>query len=206
MNSYLELISNNKFQMTNEGISAVPLPLAPMPSPRRPAYTLIEMLTTIAVLVILLGLMVSLARRVRAQSAESVTKSLLAKLDRIMSEYMSHNDDRPPRIEPFVSPDGKLIEPQLQRTALRNNRDVVRILKSQLDLSARDLNDLPIALYDEVTLRDAWGTPIVFMPSFNPALGTAPGDKPFFMSAGPDGRFLTRWDNLYSYEGPALRR
>jgi hypothetical protein len=26
------------------------------------------------------------------------------------------------------------------------------------------------------------------------------GDRPFFVSAGPDRRFLTREDNLYSYE------
>lgn len=195
-----------KTHATLESFRTMTLARRPRTFSRTAGYTLVEMLTTIAVLVIVLGLTVSLARRVRAQSAESVTKSLLMKLDRIMAVYMDHNDDHPPRVTPLVPADGKLVEAQLQRAALLNNRDVVRVLKTQLDQSAKELNDLPIALYDEVTLRDAWGTPIVFMPSFNPALGTAPGDKPFFMSAGPDGRFLSRADNLYSYEGPSPKR
>ena len=56
------------------------------------------------------------------------------------------------------------------------------------------------AVYDEVTLRDAWGTPIVFMPAMHPAIGMALGNRPFFVSAGPDRMFRTLEDNLYSYE------
>lgn len=53
-------------------------------------------------------------------------------------------------------------------------------------------------------LRDAWGRPIALMPRQLPALGIAPDDGPFFVSAGPDGSFLTLADNLYSYDLPAL--
>jgi hypothetical protein len=42
------------------------------------------------------------------------------------------------------------------------------------------------------------------MPRQLPALGIAPDDGPFFVSAGPDGSFLTLADNLYSYDLPAL--
>ena len=56
------------------------------------------------------------------------------------------------------------------------------------------------SMYDEVTLRDAWGTPIVFMPAMHPAIGMALGNRPFFVSAGPDRMFRTLEDNLYSYE------
>ena len=49
-------------------------------------------------------------------------------------------------------------------------------------------------------LPDAWGRDIVFMPRGHPAIGTALQDRPFFFSAGPDGRYHTLEDNLYSYE------
>jgi hypothetical protein len=49
-------------------------------------------------------------------------------------------------------------------------------------------------------LDDAWGGPVVFMAHQHPSIGMAPGDRPFFFSAGPDGRYLSREDNLYSYE------
>lgn len=177
---------------------------------RRPAYTLVEMLTTIAVLVIVLGLMVSLARRVRSQSARALTERVLLKLDGLMEQYVSRNH-RLPAVPPLVEgpkegrPAPLPDEPALQRQALRNNRELVRVLRGQVDLAGRAFSDLPISVYDEATLRDAWGTPIVFMASFHPAIGMAPNDRYFFVSAGPDGHFLTRDDNLYSYEAPGER-
>ena len=66
--------------------------------------------------------------------------------------------------------------------------------------SAGVLGDVPVSMYDETTLRDAWGSPIVFMPAKHPWVGTAPQDRFFFFSAGPDRRYLTQDDNLYSYE------
>ena len=53
-------------------------------------------------------------------------------------------------------------------------------------------------------LRDAWGRPIALLPRQLPSVGIAPDDGPFFVSAGPDGAFLTLSDNLYSYDLPAL--
>ena len=173
---------------------------------KKKGYTLVEMLTTIAVLVIAMGLMVSLARRVRAQSAESVTKSLLRSLDTLMSQYYGRYH-RLPTISPFVPPgytEGRTPDEQaLQHNAIRNNRELLHVLRGQADLTSRAFADLPISIYDEATLRDAWGTPIVFLPEFHPAIGIAPGNRCFFVSAGPDGHFLSRDDNLYSYEGPS---
>jgi hypothetical protein len=68
------------------------------------------------------------------------------------------------------------------------------------ELSEEIFGELPISIYDEATLRDVWGVPIVFMPGRHPQVGMAPQDAPFFVSAGPDRRFRTRDDNLYSYE------
>jgi hypothetical protein len=76
---------------------------------------------------------------------------------------------------------------------------MVRALKSQHDLSTA-FADVSIAIYDEVAIRDAWGSPVVFMPHQHPAIGMATSDAFFFVSAGPDRQYLTRQDNLYSYE------
>jgi hypothetical protein len=278
------------------------------------------MVTTVAALVIVLGLMVVLARSVREHSAERLTRSLLVKLDGLMAEYHDRNKSLP-KVSPFpprpadqaggaglkgsgqgggvkdggrgeqkkssgpgdegrdvgrnVEPGGRpgeesaatggasrlaallpdAVSPAsapppedalpdealLQKAAKLNNRDFVQALRREAvgasssdgsdrspaesgaeppaepagdvhpglsDASGdpggfgRRFGDLPVSVYDEVTLRDAWGTPIVFMPSMHPAVGMAPSpeDKPFFLSAGPDGRFSTPADNLYSYE------
>src|SRR4051812_2144841 len=71
----------------------VPLPAA-SPFPSR-GFTLTEMLTTVAALIILLGLMVSLARDVRARSANGLTQDILGKLDRLMAQYIQRNGDLP---------------------------------------------------------------------------------------------------------------
>src|SRR5215831_12899590 len=54
-------------------------------------FTLVEMLTTVAVLVIVLGLMVSLARDVRTRSADRLTKDLLQRLDTLVAQYRAKN-------------------------------------------------------------------------------------------------------------------
>src|SRR5690242_19858807 len=117
----------------------------------RRGYTLVEMLTTIAVLVIVLGLMVSLARRVRAQSAEAVTKGLLIKLDGLVAQYQALHH-RLPAVSPLIPPDVKdvslLNERALLRNAEKNARELVRALKSEFDLSANAFADLPVAYFD----------------------------------------------------------
>src|SRR5256885_2776690 len=72
------------------------------------AFTLIEMLTTVAVLVIVLGLMVSLARDVRNRSAERLTKDLLRRLDYLVAQYKQRSLKSIPeeqrKIYPVVHP------------------------------------------------------------------------------------------------------
>ena len=171
----------------------------PTPNSLRPAFTLIEMLTTVAVLVIVLGLMVSLARDVRNRSAERVTKDMLLKLDRMMGQYVERNHQALPPITPLVEAGAASAagepssEPaddaRLKAAALHNNADLARALRAQAD--AGDLSP---------SFFDAWGNPVVFMPRQHPSIGMAGGDRFFFVSPGPDGKFLTREDNLYSYE------
>lgn len=217
---------------------------APAPSPRRAGglrrpgragfaragFTLIEVLTVVALLIIVLGLMVSLAWDVRRQSSDRLTRDLLVKLHVLMSQYMERHK-RMPQVTAFVvTSEGKAGEagdasdaatrpvanatiplrgvdedlPEesvLQAAAAANNRDFVLALRAEAASPSPELfGPLGGAMYDELTLRDAWGTPIVFMPRQHPAIGMALGNRPFFFSAGPDRRFKTPEDNLYSYE------
>lgn len=179
----------------------------------RRAFTLVEMMTTVAVLVIVLGLMVSLARDVRTRSAERLTKDLLRRLDILVGQYLKRlpegqNLSAYPVVEPLVTADVLALAPsgsgameqQLLVNALANNRDLVRALRTQVDLSNKAFSDLSIANYNEVNVMDPWGRPIVYMPSQHPLIGMAAGDRYFFFSAGPDRKYLTRQDNIYSYE------
>jgi hypothetical protein len=179
------------------------------------------MLTVVAALIILLGLMVSLAWDVRRQSSERLTKDLLVKLDVLMGQYLARHKQMP-QVLPLVDPgiagttqpqtrpahlttrpaeDELPDEPTLHAAAEMNNRDFVLALRAEAAGPTPELfGPLGGSMYDEVTLRDAWGTPIVFMPGMHPAVGMALGNRPFFVSAGPDRQFRTLEDNLYSYE------
>ena len=165
---------------------------------RRGGFTLVEMLTTVAMLIIILGLMVSLARYVRRRSAEDLTRRILINIHTAMGEYVAATHEAP-AIESFI--EGKASdEATLRQTALVNNRQLVQFFKSHKELAAKAFRDLPLSIYDEGTVRDAWGTPIVFMPAMHRQIGMAPGQEWFFLSAGPDRQYLTRDDNQYSYE------
>lgn len=183
---------------------------------RRGGFTLIEIAAIAAALVIVLGLMVSLARYVRARSADALTRSLLADLDRLLDRYAERHGAPPDLPMPLAASQRTddattaPTEPALRAAADENNRRFVQAMRGEFIAAAGRAPDgraaavpfagLPTALYDERSLRDAWGGPVVFMPSRHPAIGTAPGDRPFVFSAGPDRRYLTRGDNLYSYE------
>jgi type II secretory pathway pseudopilin PulG len=173
------------------------------------AFTLVELFVTVAVLIILLGLMVDLANRVRRNSADKLTRQVLQQLTALMDNYLDHNEGQLPPVAPIVSGSAVPDESVLQTDARRNNADFLRYLRAQSNFAAPGdrgsvFAGLPLSLYDDVTLRDPWGSPIVFMPRQNPQIGMAPGDRFFFFSAGPDRKFLTRDDNLYSYEENAV--
>jgi hypothetical protein len=165
------------------------------------------MLTTVALLIIVLGLMVSLARYVRRRSAEELTRRILVNLHSAMLDYVQQGGigGQPatiPTFEPLIDPKDPrgTEEGSLQRTALINNRQFVLFFKAHKGLPGKAFRDLPLSIYDEATVRDAWGTPIVFMPGMHRQIGMAPGNEWFFFSAGPDRQYLTRDDNQYSYE------
>jgi hypothetical protein len=158
------------------------------------------MLTTVAVLIILLGLMIDLAGYVRNRSANDLTRQVLAGLDVAMNQYITKYQAMP-QPHPFAR-DSDLNEDEdaLLQSALENNRDFVAALKADNLLGGDVFSHLPLSIYDGITLNDAWDTPIVFMPASHAKIGMAPEGKGFFFSAGPDRQYKTREDNLYSYE------
>lgn len=177
---------------------------------RASAFTAVEMLVTVGALVIVLGMMVSVARYVRASSAEDVTKDLLGRLDQAMAQYIARNGGVPPAI-PSLIPDEpagastSVDETAVARRAQLNNLAVVQLLRSNHVFPIDRFDDLSISYYNGLMVRDAWGSPIVFMPKQHPAVGMAAKGW-FFFSAGPDRKYTTRSDNLYSYELPGLDR
>jgi hypothetical protein len=163
---------------------------------------LIETLTTVAILVIVVGLMVSLSRHLRLASTVDLTKDILHRLDAAMAAYVRQNGTIPV-VPAFISDQQVPPEIQLRRPAERNDEAFIRALKSA-GLLTGQFDDLSIAYYDEARVRDAWGSPIVFMSHMHPAIGMNPKGW-FFFSAGPDRQYLTRDDNLYSYDQPVVQ-
>jgi hypothetical protein len=188
------------------------------------------MLATVAALVILLGLMVSFARYVRRQASDELTRQILTQLDLLVQQYQTRYHMLPV-VPPFVetapgvaraghatslptTPAPMLAVPAddtlpdektLQHNAQANNRAIVAALRIEARRRQSEFSSLPASFFEEGSLPDAWGTPIVFMPALHPAVGMAMENKPFFVSAGPDRQFRTLEDNVYSYEGSEER-
>jgi type II secretory pathway pseudopilin PulG len=177
----------------------------------RRAYTLVELFLTLAVLMIVLGLMMNLANRVRHESADKLTRQVLAQLTTLMDQYQKSNNQLP-AIPPVIAPGEPANEAGLQLRARQNNADFVRVLNLPAVAKSGQFGDDSLAESFGTTdktaglLQDPWGSPIVFMPQQNPAIGMAPLDAFFFVSAGPDRQFLTHDDNVYSYEGGNAER
>ena len=184
--------------------SYFPLRTAPLirhapQSALRNAFTLVEMLVVVCVLIIVLGLMVNLARSVRVGYATDITKDILRKLDDAVTQYQQRTGQLP-NVAPLIPASGPVDENVLRQNAIGNNRQIILALLGT-DLSMTVINDQPATIYNKGQLRDPWGTPIVYMARFDPKIGMALRDRPFFVSAGPDMKFLTLEDNFYSYEG-----
>jgi prepilin-type N-terminal cleavage/methylation domain-containing protein len=208
-------------------------------APRPAGFTLVEMLATVAALVIVLGLAVSLARYVRLQASDRLTKDLLSQLDELVRRYEERYKALPavpafveggggteaakggrgaggtegggsragtvgplplPAVSATLPFDALPPETDLQHNADLNNRAFVAALRVEARRHPADFAALPPSFESDGTLHDAWGTPLVFMPSMHPAVGMAIADDPFFLSAGPDRQFRTLEDNLFSYE------
>lgn len=159
-------------------------------------FTVLELLTTLAFLVVLMGLMVSLARYVRTNAAEQVTRRTLGELQTRLDQYYARFGVYPKGLD---LPD-EVNEKSVGIWAVQTEPFWVAALSQGLGEAS-----------DTVPTRDAWGKTIGYLAHHHSLIGMAPQNRPFFFSAGPDGQYLTRQDNFYSYEqmlpsGPSSRQ
>jgi hypothetical protein len=176
-------------------------PWHPKSVARASGLALVETLAAVALLVVLLGFMVLLARHVRQRSADRLTGQILELLERTVRADAHLQQVLDEQAPPLVRAGQDTGDPsEMRQRAEANNRAVVQALL----LAGKDteLRKLPLAIYDQTAIRDAWGSPIVYMPSGAPGISMAAQRRSFFLSAGPDRSFSTLGDNLYSYEQP----
>lgn len=158
----------------------------------------LELLTLIAAMVIALGLMVSLARYVRRESAVGLTGDALRRAELAIRQYVEAAGALPALAPLDIA---AATEESLQRAARASNSAWVRQLLAVA--SPHGLDALPQSIFDGRVLRDAWGAPLLLAPGGHARLGrsAAPG-APLVVSGGPDRRLLSPEDNLFSDEPP----
>lgn len=158
----------------------------------------IELLALVAILAVAFALMAATAGHVRSNSAMELTRKRMAALTEATAGLMERGiDPRTPITFPSTHNSDAALEDNLVRFALESSRRLGKSLAEQPESLLAKAIGTP-------ELRDAWGRPIALLPQQFAAVGMAPEDGPFLVSAGPDGRFLTLSDNIYSYDLPAL--
>jgi hypothetical protein len=158
----------------------------------------IELLALVAILAVAFALMAATARHVRSSSAMELTRKRMAALTQATADLMQSGvDPRLPLDFPSTTSSDTKLEANLARFATESSRKLAQTFAERTDSLLAQAVGTP-------ELRDAWGRPIALMPQQFPVVGMAPDDGPFLVSAGPDGRFLTLSDNVYSYDLPAL--
>lgn len=159
---------------------------------------MIELLALVAILAVAFALMAATAGHVRSNSAMELTRKRMTALTAATADLLQRGID--PRLAvtfPSTSSTDTRLEENLGRFALESSRKLGKSLAEQPESLLAQAIGTP-------ELRDAWGRPMALLPQQFPAVGMAPEDGPFLVSAGPDGRFLTLSDNIYSYDLPAL--
>lgn len=156
-------------------------------SSRHRAFTMLELVTACAGLVVILGLTVSLARYVRSNASLSAAREQLADLDRHLA-LKGMPQDLPMFAEGMTLQDEQEM-PETIRVMARQNADR---WATHFGLPAS-------------ACFDPWGMPIVLIRKAHPNLGMAPRLRPFLMTAGPDNKYFTLADDIYSYELTQLR-
>jgi hypothetical protein len=149
--------------------------------------TRLSFVVLVAALSLTLAFVVALARHVRTTSADELTRERIIACAEQVRDWLSTAGTLDLE-RPVLSGSGDE-EAYLRQFAMNQGRAAARS-------SGRVTADL-------TGWRDAWGTPLLLLAGQHSQLGIAPGDAPFLLSAGPDRTFLSKSDNLYSYDQPA---
>lgn len=164
-----------------------------LPPASRRAFTLIEMMVVIGIIIILAGLALAVGMQVKRHAQERSTRTTLKALDNIMSDYLGNGPDGGNQ-EPLAVPTGTSDQPPppcatVWVTAFSLNPSFAKSLTTQhLDLT-------------NGVILDAYGNAIWYIPrDYDPASQSIkPGAKTpgRFVSLGPDGQYGTS-DDLVS--------
>lgn len=189
------------------------------------AFSLIEMLIVIGLVILLASITVVVGQSVIAKSKIDQCRQLLSTLDATLTEYQAERGGIPPFVlRAYVPPDG------LSSNASKSRREVAVYLDQVKGFTGIDKQlgtidssflvkrqqifaDLAGYQYagtltDDVrpSVRDPWGMEILYIHpnaqndvAFR-VLGKPVNERPYFMSAGPDEEYETLEDNVYSYE------
>lgn len=140
------------------------------------AFTLIEILVTIVIILILLSIAATVIPWALRNSEIQNTQTTLKNAALILQEY----------------------EIELNGSAASTADLVANVKNSSLKTLLGAFHE---KAFDGNTLRDMWGNEVVLVKA-----GTTPAGAPhkqsadYFFSYGPDGKASTLEDNLYSYE------
>jgi hypothetical protein len=133
-------------------------------------------------LVVVLGLVVSLARYVRRNASLSAVRQQLITLNAKLNE--TGIPPELPMFAPGLNADDERRLPEAMRTVALQNAE---LWSKYLGIENKGY-------------LDPWGMPIVVINGAHPALGMAPRFRPFFLSAGSDCRYFTLADDIYGYD------
>lgn len=161
----------------------------------RKGFGAIELLASIAFLVVFLGMMLSLSRYVRADASDRTTRRVLRQMRDLLDQYVQTYHAIPPAA---AFDNSKALREETLPDAMADNNG--RLVRSLLHVTVGDITDQSTQLLSSGTVRDAWGSPLGYMTTMHHQVGMSSGNSPFLFSAGPDRKYLTRDDNLYSYE------
>jgi prepilin-type N-terminal cleavage/methylation domain-containing protein len=223
--------------------------------PRRSGFTLLEMLVTIGILLVLMGIIVVGLNVILGNNQRKQTEAILKRAQAFAAEVNNSKQGRDsfyqrvlwttyigaPNVNSAAVPVAAGSAASVDNSvvivryllSLKPNRDAAQ------KLPPRTATDIPSSYRNGFTgadaqllanvMMDAWGNPIVFVPDAlevanastglgQPASGagglsglkstsgavnstrfTAPDRRPFWFSAGPDGKYETHDDNVYSF-------
>lgn len=190
------------------------------PDARR-GFTLIELLIVIGVLGILITLGVLGFGRISTQNKQKATYTTLANCASLLKEFAAQanvntfgNATLSATSFGFVTadnPGGRDAAANESRNRFFNAAWQIPALRKSLENFPQDqrlVSSVPGAAF---VPTDAWNNPILFVPAGGltdvridgaSRTITAPDGRPFFVSAGADGNFITGDDNVYSFEAP----
>jgi|GEM_PF-5373303 len=144
----------------------------------RRAFTLLEILVVIAIIIILASIALYVGQKVITGSRISQTSTVLVTVSGIQNDYTRETNRMPTDMSDFLT---KAMSFPASDKQLRS------LPRERLTWSGGNVTGV----------IDAWGNPLRFFPN-TASGGTYYGRGPYFQSAGPDGTYDNS-DDIYSF-------